>query len=68
MNLFDFIALLRRVAAGTHVTDERVSYFAAKAVDLSFDREVRVNEDGEVFTASSCRYDLLPGAARVLAP
>jgi diacylglycerol kinase (ATP) len=68
MNLVEFIYLLRRVADGTHVTDERVSYFAARDVHLAFDREIRVNADGEVFLATSCQYDLLPGASRVLAP
>lgn len=68
MNLIEFVALLSRVAGGTHVTDDRVSYFAARDVSLSFDREVRVNADGEVFTATACEYDLLPGAARVVAP
>lgn len=68
MNLLDFVGLLRRVADGSHVTDERVSYFAAREVTLSFEREVRVNADGEVFSATSCQYDLLEGAARVIAP
>lgn len=68
MSLLEFVALLRRVADGSHVTDERVTYFAAREVDVAFDREIRVNADGEVFSANACRYRLLPGAARVLAP
>lgn len=68
MNLLEFVALLRRVADGSHVSDERVSYFAARDVVMTFDRDVRVNADGEVFSAASCRYDLLEGAARVIAP
>lgn len=68
MSLLEFVGLLRRVASGSHVTDERVTYFAAREVDLAFDREVRVNTDGEVFSAASCHYGVLAGAARVLAP
>jgi diacylglycerol kinase (ATP) len=68
MNVLEFVALLRRVADGSHVTDERVSYFAAREVTLAFDREIRVNADGEVFAASACRYDLVKGAVRVIAP
>jgi len=68
MDLLDFVALLRRVADGTHVTDERVTYFSTRALVLEFDRPLKVNADGEVFQAARCEYDLLPGAVRVLAP
>ena len=68
MELLEFVALLRRVAEGSHVSDARVMYFAAREVTLEFDREVNVNTDGEVFSASRCVYSLLPGAVRILAP
>jgi diacylglycerol kinase (ATP) len=68
MSLLEFVGLLRRVANGSHVTDARVTYFVAREVHLLFDRELRVNADGEVFSATSCRYDVLAGAARILAP
>lgn len=68
MGLVEFVALLRRVADGSHVTDERVTYFAAREVALEFDRPVAVNADGEVFEARSCRYHILPGIVRLLAP
>jgi diacylglycerol kinase (ATP) len=68
MELLEFVALLRRVADGTHLRDERVTYFAAQDVTLEFDRELNVNADGEVFSASRCEYHMLPGALRILAP
>jgi diacylglycerol kinase family enzyme len=68
MGLVEFVTLLRRVADGSHVTDERVTYFTAREVALEFDRPVTVNADGEVFEARACRYDVLPGAVQLLAP
>jgi diacylglycerol kinase (ATP) len=68
MDLVSFLALLRRVAAGTHTEVPGVEYSRAAAVSLQFDREVAVNVDGEVFRTSACEYRVLPAAARFLAP
>lgn len=66
MPTVDFLALLTRVAAGDHVSDPRVSYFRASSLQLEFGRAIHVNTDGEVLHAASCRYSLLPRAARFL--
>ena len=66
MPTVDFLALLRRVSDGEHVDDARVTYFQARALELVFDRVIKVNTDGEVFDTDRCRYDVLPGAARFL--
>lgn len=68
MELVDFLAMLGRVAAGSHIEDPRVEYFRTRRLTLSFDREINVNADGEPFVASRCDYEVLPGAARFLAP
>lgn len=68
MPTLDFIALLRRVSSGEHVEDERVSYVRTQGLDLSFDRTIRINTDGQVLEADRCRYDVLPGALRLLIP
>ena len=68
MPTLEFVALLRRVSSGEHVEDERVAYFRTQGLELAFEREVRVNTDGQVMEARRCRYDVLPGAARVLLP
>jgi diacylglycerol kinase (ATP) len=68
MPTLEFIALLRRVSSGEHVDDERVAYFRTQALELVFERNVRVNTDGQVLEADRCRYEVLPGAARVLIP
>jgi diacylglycerol kinase (ATP) len=68
MELLEFVGLLRRVANGTHVTDDRVVYFHTPSVTLEFDRELNVNADGEVFAATKCEYTLLPHAIAVLVP
>ncbi|BCS33760.1 diacylglycerol kinase [Luteitalea sp. TBR-22] len=64
----DFIALLPRLSVGTHVDDEDVAYFRARAVTCSFGRPIKVNTDGEVLEASQCAYTLRPGAVRFLCP
>jgi len=63
----EFVRLLGSVAGGDHIEDERVAYFRAREVDLSFERTVKVNTDGEVLEADECRYRVLPRAARFLA-
>jgi diacylglycerol kinase (ATP) len=68
MPMLEFVALLRRVADGGHVDHERVSYFRARRLDLSFDAPIKVNTDGQVLEADRCRYDVLPQATRVLMP
>jgi hypothetical protein len=50
------------------VADDRVVYLQTTALELSFDRQIAINVDGQVFQASRCRYGLEPKAARVLAP
>jgi diacylglycerol kinase (ATP) len=66
MPTIDFVGLLRRVSNGDHVADERVSYFRASELELTFDREVKVNVDGQVFETDRCTYSVLPRAARFL--
>jgi diacylglycerol kinase (ATP) len=66
MPLTDFVALLRRVSDGDHVEDERVRYFRATSIDLAFDRDVKVNTDGQVLDATRCEYRVLPRAVRLV--
>lgn len=63
----DFLALLTRVSGGGHLEDGRVAYLRARELELRFDRTIKVNTDGEVLEADSCRYRVLPRAARFLA-
>jgi diacylglycerol kinase family enzyme len=66
MPLTDFVALLRRVSDGDHVEDERVRYFRATSIDFAFDRDVKVNTDGQVLDATRCEYRVLPRAVRLV--
>ena len=66
MPTVDFLALLKRVSGGEHVEDKRVVYFQAAALELVFDRVIKVNTDGEVLETNRCRYDVMPRAARFL--
>ena len=64
MPLLEFLGVLQAIAAGEHQRDDRVRHFRAAAFDLRCDREVRVNTDGELFTAQLCEYRVRPRAAR----
>jgi diacylglycerol kinase (ATP) len=64
----EFIALLRRVSAGDHLSDARVRYYRGRMFELSFDRPIKVNTDGQVLEAERCEYRVLPSAVRFLAP
>jgi diacylglycerol kinase (ATP) len=68
MPTLEFVALLRRVSGGEHIEDERVAYFRARSLELTFARRLSLNTDGQVLEADRCRYDVLPGAVRVLIP
>jgi diacylglycerol kinase (ATP) len=68
MPTLDFLALLRRVSSGEHVEDDRVTYVRAQTLDLAFDRVIRLNTDGQVLEADRCRYEVQPGAVRMMAP
>jgi diacylglycerol kinase (ATP) len=67
MPTLEFVALLRQVAQGTHTDDPRVHYLRAAALTLDFNRPIKLNTDGEVLEAMSCKYRVLPKAVRFLA-
>lgn len=67
MPTLEFLALLARVSEGGHVTDERVHYFRARSLELTFDRRIKVNTDGEVLETAACAYTIEPRAARFIA-
>ena len=56
MPAIEFVALLRRVADGTHTDDPRVRYLRAETVRFQFDRSIKINTDGEVLDAAACEY------------
>jgi diacylglycerol kinase (ATP) len=66
-SLTDFLAVLRQVPGGDHVQDARVSYVRAPAIELSFDRRIKINTDGQVLESDRATYSLA-GRARILAP
>ena len=66
MSTLEFVSLARKVAGGDHVNDPRVRYLQASSVGIEFDRDIRLNTDGEVFEARRCEYSVLPRAAMFL--
>ena len=56
MPMLEFIGVLQRIASGAYEDDPAVRIFRTSAFDLEFSRAVRVNTDGEVLDAESCRY------------
>jgi diacylglycerol kinase (ATP) len=68
MSSVEFLALLARVSGGVHIDDERVYYRRVRRVRFQFARTTMVNTDGQVFDATTCDYEVRPGAARVFAP
>ena len=62
----EFVALLRRVSSGEHVADQRVTYFRTRELEMTFDRPIKVNVDGQVLETDRCSYSVLPRAVRFL--
>jgi diacylglycerol kinase (ATP) len=67
MKTLELVGLLGEVARGAHLEDPRVEYFRARRIALDAARPFKVNTDGEVLETSSCRYDVVPRAARFFA-
>lgn len=67
MTAIEFVALVRKVADGEHVSDPRVRYVQAASITIELERETAINTDGEVLRATRCEYSVLPRAARFLA-
>ena len=64
MPLLDFVGVLQRISAGQHSDDPSVMHFRSPAFEMEFDRQVRVNTDGEVLDADRCRYTVRRRSAR----
>jgi diacylglycerol kinase (ATP) len=67
MPVIEFLSFLTSVSAGEHLSDERVSYFRARELELRFARTIKVNTDGEVLETDHCRYRMQTRAARFFA-
>jgi diacylglycerol kinase (ATP) len=67
MPWMDFVSLLTRISGGDHLEDEGVTYFRTSELSLSFDREIKVNTDGEVLQTRNCNYRVMQKAARFFA-
>ncbi len=61
--MLDFMGVLQRIAAGDVSNHPDVLHFKSSSFDLEFSRTVRVNTDGEVLAADTCRYRVLPKGA-----
>jgi diacylglycerol kinase (ATP) len=65
---FALTATLAKLAEGEHVEGPHVMWLRARRLELSFDRPMTVDADGESFEARSASYGVLPRALRLLAP
>lgn len=66
VDTFQFINLLREIAVGTHLDNEETVYLRVPEIEFEFEREIKINADGEVLSAKKCHYKILPRAARFL--
>lgn len=62
----EFINVLTQIAAGAHLGEESVEYFRTQFVEFEFEREIKVNADGEVLLVKKASYEILPRAAKFL--
>lgn len=64
VDTFQFLNLLREISAGTHLDNEETVYLRVPQIEFEFEREIKINADGEVFPARKCSYKILSRAAR----
>ena len=64
MSILEFVGVLQRIAAGSDAGHPGVMRFRSSSFDFEFSRRIRVNTDGELLEAESCRYRVRPGGAR----
>lgn len=63
-----FLRVLRKIRKGAHVELDQIDTGRAAAVTVTFDRQLRVGADGELFDAlPPLRISVLPGALYVIA-
>jgi diacylglycerol kinase (ATP) len=60
----EFLRVLQRIGAGDRNGHPDLRHFRTSALDMTFDRVVRINTDGEVLTARAAQYRTDPRAAR----
>jgi diacylglycerol kinase (ATP) len=64
MSMLEFVGVLQRLAAGSDAGHPAVLRFRSSSFDFEFSRRVRVNTDGELLEADSCRYRVRRAGAR----
>jgi diacylglycerol kinase (ATP) len=63
MAKLEFVGVVQRLAAGGDPGHPAVLRFRSSSFDLELSRRARVNTDGELLEADSCRYRVRPAAA-----
>ena len=53
---------------GRHKDLDGVTTFAAASVEITTDRRLKINTDGEITSTTPARFDVLPGALEILVP
>jgi diacylglycerol kinase (ATP) len=66
VDTLQFINLLREISVGTHLDNEETVYLRVPEIEFEFEREIKINADGEVLSAKKCHYKILPRAAKFL--
>jgi diacylglycerol kinase (ATP) len=66
--MLEGIKQIRRLSQGRHTDHEKVRYFTAKAISVGADEPVDVATDGEIIGTTPARFEVKPGALRLLVP
>ncbi|HZH35622.1 MAG TPA: diacylglycerol kinase family protein [Pyrinomonadaceae bacterium] len=66
VDTIQFINLLREISVGTHLDNEETVFLRVREIEFEFDREIKINADGEVFEARKVSYRVLPRVVNCL--
>ncbi len=62
------VGLLPRLATGSHVTEQRITYLPAQSVEIESDPPAILDIDGDLFGTTPASIALCPDALRVMTP
>ncbi len=67
-NIFEIMGTIAKYMKGTHHTVKRVSFLKGKEINISCEKEIAVNIDGEVERLRELNFKIIPAGIKMVVP